>query len=112
VPPSIEAVVRLLLFVRRPYSLEGDEAVRWMQEHAASLTTMLEVDRIDLTRLQAPPLRGGTDWQWMIEMHCADGEAAIRASRDRCCRELVADLRLLGMQPSLVVADGTEALAG
>ncbi len=35
---------------------------------------------------------------------------AARAARDDECRELVADLRLLGMQPRLVVADGTEPI--
>jgi hypothetical protein len=30
------------------------------------------------------------------------------AVRDQVCRELVADLRLLGMHPRLVLADGGE----
>jgi hypothetical protein len=45
-------------------------------------------------------------------MHCERGEDATRAARDDACRELVADLRLLGMHPSLVVGDGTEPLEG
>ena len=43
-------------------------------------------------------------------MHSASGEDAGRAARADACRELVADLRLLGMQPYLVVADGTEPI--
>jgi len=99
-----------MLFVRRPYRLSEEEAVRCMREQAAPLTAVTAVDRVEVTRLQVPALRGGTDWQWLIEMHCERGDDAARAARDDACRELVADLRLLGMQPSLVVADGTEPL--
>jgi hypothetical protein len=101
-----------MLFVRRPSSLSEDEAVRWMRGQAAPLAAMSHVDRVEVTRLQTPALRGGTDWQWLIEMHCDDGEDASNAARDPACRDLVADLRLLGMQPVLVVADGTEPLEG
>ena len=110
--PSIGAVARLMLFVRRPSVLSEQEAVSWMRREAAPLATLTAVDRVEVTRLQAPALRGGTDWQWLIEMHCPSGDDAARAARDDACRELVADLRMLGMQPSLIVADGTEPLQG
>jgi hypothetical protein len=45
-------------------------------------------------------------------MYCEDGGDAARAARSEVCRDLVADLRLLGMQPSLILADGTEPLRG
>ena len=83
-----------------------------MREQVAPLTRMERVGRVEVTRLQAPGLRGGRDWQWLIEMYCEDGEDAARAARDEVCRDLVADLRLLGMQPSLVLADGTDPLEG
>ena len=111
-PPSIGAVARLMLFVRRPSSLSEEEAVRWMRDKAGPLAAMTHVDRVEVTRLQTPALRGGTDWQWLIEMHCDRGEDATNAAREAACRDLVADLRLLGMRPTLVVADGTEPLVG
>jgi hypothetical protein len=83
-----------------------------MREQVAPLARMEPVRRVEVTRLQSPALRGGRDWQWMIEMHCEDGEDAARAARDEACRDLVADLRLLGMHPSLVLADGTDPLEG
>ncbi|HZA67869.1 MAG TPA: hypothetical protein VE592_13010 [Geminicoccaceae bacterium] len=101
-----------MLFLRRPYRLSDEEAVRWMREQAAPLARVSGVERVDLTRLQAPALHGGSDWQWLIEMHCRDGQDASRAARDKTCRELVADLRLLGLAPSLEVADRTEPLRG
>jgi hypothetical protein len=110
VSPSIEPVARLMLFVRRPYALSEEEAARWMREQAAPLAAVSAIERVELIRLQAPALSGGADCEWLIEMHCARGEDAARAARDAACRDLVADLRLLGMQPRLVVADGNEPL--
>ena len=109
---SIASVARLMLFVRRPSGLSEEDALRWMRVQAGPLAAVPRVARVEVTRLQAPALRGGTDWEWLIEMHCDRGEDAVRAARDPACRDLVADLRLLGMQPNLVIADGTEPLAG
>lgn len=103
-------MARLLLFVRRPYHLSEDEADRWMLEETAALGGAEGVDRILVSRLQNPALHGGNEWDWLIEMHCRDGEEASRAARDDAVRELVADLRLLGMGPRLVMADLTRPL--
>ena len=108
VSPSIERVARLMLFVRRPYVLSQEEASRWMREQATPLATTNGVERVELIRLQTPALGGGADCEWLIEMHCPCREDAARAARDTACRDLVADLRLLGMHPRLVVADGSE----
>jgi hypothetical protein len=105
-------MARLLLFVQRPSVLSDVEATRWMREQAAPLARIDAVRRVEVTRLQAPALRGGRDWQWLIEMYCERAEDATRAARDGACRDLVGDLRLLGMQPSLILADSTEPLEG
>jgi hypothetical protein len=110
--PSIERVARLLLFVRRPAVLSDSEAADWMREQAEPLARASSVDRVELIRLRAPGSHEVADCEWLIEMHCERGEDAARAARDDACRDLVADLRLLGMQPRLVVADGNEPLAG
>jgi hypothetical protein len=105
-------MARLLLFVQRPSVLSDGEATRWIVEQAAPLARIDAVRRIEVTRLQAPALRGGRDWQWLIEMYCDRAEDAGRAARNEACRDLVADLRLLGMHPSLILADSTEPLEG
>ena len=74
-----------MLFVRRPYVLEEADAVRWMREQGAPLAAVPAVDRVEMTRLQAPALRGGPDWEWLLEMHCQRGEDAERAARDAAC---------------------------
>jgi hypothetical protein len=103
-------MARLLLFLRRPASLSDDEAAAWVREQAAPLAALAEVDSVELTRLTTPALMGGADCEWLIEMQCRRREDAAEVARLPACRDLVADLRLLGMRPRLAVADGTEPL--
>ena len=82
-----------------------------MRIQAAPLADTAAVESVRLSRLQAPAAGGG-DWDWLIEFHCRGAEDARRAARDEVLREMVADLRLLGMNPRLVLADGTRPLGG
>ena len=100
-------MVRLMLFVWRPYSLSAEEAVGWMREQAAPLAAM-GAERVELVRLGAPGVHGHSDCEWLIEMYFRRVEDAAAAARNGLCRDLVADLRLLGMRPQLVVADSGE----
>jgi hypothetical protein len=101
-----------MLFVRRPYHLSDDEADRWIRIQAAPLAGAAAVDSVRLSRLQAPAARGGGDCDWLIEFHCRGAEEARRAARDEVLRDMIADLRLLGMNPRLVLADGTRPVEG
>ena len=83
-----------------------------MREQAVPLARAGTVERVELIRLGTPALHGGADCEWLIETYYEQAEDAARAARSRSCRELVADLRLLGMQPRLVVADGDEPIEG
>ena len=67
---------------------------------------------LDLSRIDNPAVRGGSSWTWLIEMHLDRAEDAVHAARGRACRELVADLRLLGMHPCLVLAADTRPVEG
>jgi hypothetical protein len=100
----------LLLFARRPYHLSDKEADGWMRNQAASLSVAPGVARVELSRVQSPSARAGASWDWLIEMHLEHAGDASEAARDAVCRDLVADLRLLGMNPRLVLADATRPL--
>jgi hypothetical protein len=80
-----------------------------MRSQAAPLAATATVKQLEVSRLQNPAAGGG-DWDWLIEMHCDGVEQAQRAAREEVCRDFVADLRLLGMHPSLVLADATRPL--
>ncbi len=97
--------------MRRPYHLSESEADRWMRSQAAPLAGTAAVEKVEVSRLRSPAGRGG-DWDWLIEMHCDGVEQAQSAAREEVCRDFVADLRLLGMHPSLVLADATRPLDG
>jgi hypothetical protein len=83
-----------------------------MRGQAAPLAATATVKKVEVSRLRSPAVRGGGDWDWLIEMHCDGVEQAQRAAREEVCRDFVADLRLLGMHPSLVLADATRPLDG
>jgi hypothetical protein len=100
-----------MLFISRPYHLSQGEADRWMRTQAAPLARTTAVNGVLVSRLRNPAAGGG-DWDWLIEMHCDGIEEAQRAAREDTCRDLVADLRLLGMRPSLILADRTRPLDG
>jgi hypothetical protein len=100
----------LLLFARRPYHLSDEEADSWMRTQAASLVRAEAVTGVQLSRLQSPAARQGSGWDWLIEMQLTRAEDAAGVARDQACRDLVADLRLLGMHPNLVLVDGTRPL--
>jgi hypothetical protein len=81
-----------------------------MRSQAAPLAATAAIKKVEVSRLQNPAARGGGDWDWLIEMHCDGVEQAQRAAREDVCRDFVADLRLLGMHPSLVLADATRPI--
>jgi hypothetical protein len=102
-----------MLFISRPFHLSEKEADRWIRSQAAAIGGTDAITRMELSRLQSPAARGdGADWDWLIEMHCDGIESASRAAREEGLRDLLADLRLLGMRPRLLLADGTQALTG
>jgi hypothetical protein len=109
---SIGAITRLLLFISRPYHLSDQEADRWMRSQAAGLEKGEQVTRVEVSRLLSPAARPGAEWDWLIELHCDGVEGAGRAAREAALRDLVADLRMLGMRPRLVLAEGTRPLSG
>jgi lactam utilization protein B len=100
-----------MLFARRPYHLSEEEADRWMRSQVTALTRSAAASGVQVSRLRAPASRAG-EWDWLIEMHFDDADDAVRAAHVDACRDFVADLRLLGMSPRLVLADATRPLDG
>jgi hypothetical protein len=104
------AIARLMLFVRRPYHLSQEEAERWMRSEAAPLTRSAAVTSVEVSEVRSPGAPGGSDWDWLIEMSFQGADDAARAAREEACRDLIAEMRLLGMHPSLALVDGTRPL--
>jgi hypothetical protein len=99
-----------MLFVRRPYHLSDQEADGWMRSQAGAIAQVEPVTRVEVSTLRSAGGGSSGSGDWMIEIHCDGAEGAGRAARAEALRDLVGDLRLLGMQPRLVLADDTEPL--
>jgi hypothetical protein len=105
-------VARLIVLVQRPYHLSEEEAERWLRSQAEELARSAEVRRVDVTRLASVSLRFGREWDWLLELYLERGEDAQRAVREPACAGLLADLRVLGMKPSVAVVERTVTVAG
>jgi hypothetical protein len=99
-------MARVLIFWRRPPHLSREEAQEWVLEQLGAFTDHDAVARAELTAVEPAGARYQGPGDWMLELHLrpdADHAACVEAAG---CAELLADLRLLGMDPSAVIADG------
>ena len=99
------AVPRLLVLWSRPRHLTSDVAERWARGEIRALLGDDGIRSAELTRLQSASPRHGCDWSWLLEVEVA-GPVRECVERGRCA-EWLADLRMLGMRPAvIVVAEG------
>lgn len=104
------AMARLVVLWNRPYHLSAEEAAGWARTEASRLLALEVVERAELTRLQSASERHARCWDWMLELHLAPD-----ADRDGVvdlppCGEWLADLRRLGLRPTVLLVDGGIAL--
>jgi DNA-binding transcriptional LysR family regulator len=97
-------VARLMIFVQHPRHVSTEEAESWLAKEFEALVGN-GVERVYLSRLRNPSLRFGETWAWMFELECRDADAACEAVRHGAGLALLADLRLLGMWPSVALVD-------
>jgi hypothetical protein len=97
-------VARLMIFVQHPRHVSTEEAESWLAKELEALGGE-GVQRVDLRRLRSASLRFSETWAWMVELECRDAEAAREALRGGGGPELLAELRMLGMRPSVALVD-------
>ena len=96
---------RLILLCERPRHLARDESVVWLRQATHHLVDGADVVGLQFTELEGPPLCWSPAGDWLLEAELADDVDAQRLIDSPQWRELLADLRLLGMRPALAVAD-------
>jgi hypothetical protein len=101
-------VTRLLIFWTQPRHLSTDEADAWVRSELQKVTELDGIERAELTRLRSGSERFGAPHDWMLELHLVPGSAPADCVEARPCAEWLGDLRLLGMSPAVVVADGED----
>jgi hypothetical protein len=98
-------MARLVLLAQSPPHLDGGETEAWLRKELDALVGEPGVLRVSLSRLESVSLRFARSSDWLIEMECAAAEDAVRATTTSAFRDLFGDLRLIGMHPSLALAN-------
>jgi hypothetical protein len=101
----------MLIMCRRPLHLPRADAERWIQAEASRLLEDPAVARVRFTPLQSAALAWPRVSDWMLDVEIDPKHSPHDAVRRNSCRELLGDLRMLGMQPSVVVVGDAVELA-
>ena len=106
-------MTRLIVLIGPPYHLRAAEAEEWLRGEASGVAAVDGVRRAVLSPLASPSLRSGNDeWGWLVEIDCETRDDADRVVRDSAWTDLLGDLRLLGMRPTVaIVGDASELRA-
>ena len=98
--PSI-ARVRILVLWNACRGVSADEDARWVREETAKLSSCDGVRAMRLHQVESAALRHPRHWDWCLELAVdAAPSAVVRAP---ACAGFIADLRLLGARPSVLV---------
>ena len=100
------------MLVQRPYHLTSEESEEWLRSQAEELARITGVRFVDMTRLASVSLGFGREWDWLLEAHLDADMDPLHTVRDAACAGLLADLRLLGMRPAVVITERTATLEG
>ena len=101
------AEVRILVLWNACLGVSADEDARWVREQAAKLSSCDGVRTMRLHQVESAALRHPRHWDWCVEL--AVEEAPNAVVRAPACAEFIADLRLLGTKPSVLVLPETLA---
>lgn len=97
-------VARLLITWTRPYHLTADEAEAWAREAAERVVAAAGVSRAELMSLGTASVRHPCGRAWLLELELG-GDDGRRIANGAACVELLLDLRLLGAQPQVALAE-------
>jgi hypothetical protein len=100
--PHDGAVPRLLVLWSRPRHVSSEEAERWARAEILALLRADDVQSAQLTRVASASARHGAEWSWLLELDVAG--PVTQFVKRRPCAEWLGDMRLLGMQPRVMVA--------
>ena len=103
-------MVRLLVLCGHPYHLHREEAQAWLTRELEAVVRDDGLDGATLTRLGNPSAEWTRDFIWLVEFRLGQGLYAKALGRGGACGELLADMRLLGMDPLIALADAREGI--
>ncbi|MBI5104365.1 MAG: hypothetical protein HZB46_05150 [Solirubrobacterales bacterium] len=106
----VVGVGSVLVLCRAPRHLTAGQARSWLGEQLCAVEAMPGVGDAALVELEAPSRRFPRHWAWLVRVGLADGQRPGALLESRPWTTWVGDLRLLGMDPAIVVPAGEVAL--
>jgi hypothetical protein len=99
--------VRILVLWNACRAISPAEDARWVREEVEKLAACLGVSSVTLHEVGSATIRYPRHWDWCLEV-AVDGtpNTVVRAPM---YREFLADLRLLGTKPAVLVLPGDPA---
>ena len=98
-------MTRLMIMWRRPYHLTGDQAAEWARHVAEQLAASDVVARAMLAPLHSAADGHVSDGDWLLELHPSPGVDARRLVEEVACAEWLSELRQLGTEPRVMLAE-------
>jgi hypothetical protein len=103
-------MARVPVLWTRPCHVSAEEAPAWAQHEASRPLSLEGVAYAQLTALQSACERHARAWDWMLELRFASGVSSNASAEAAPWTERLADLRVLGLRPTVLLADGGIAL--
>jgi hypothetical protein len=94
--------VRVLVLWIRCHVISAEEDARWVEAETEKLRGCDGVLNLALHPVESAAVRYLRQWDWCLELHVADG-ASKAVVRHPVCAQFLADLRLLGTRPAVLV---------
>ncbi len=103
-------MARLIMMVRPPHHVRLQEAEDWLRGELRPLVGARGVRSAAISRLGVASRRQALEWGWLVELDFDDPDTARQMAGDVTWMELMGDLRLVGMRPTVALVDASDDL--
>ena len=93
--------MRILVLWNACRGISSDEDARWVREEVEKLEAGPGVRTLTLHEVRSAALRYPHHWDWCLEVGVGEPPGAVVRAPE--CKEFLADLRLLGTKPAVLV---------
>ena len=95
-------MARLLILWTRPSHLSAQETEAWVREELDRFVSDEAIEGVELTRIRSGSPHHPQHWDWLLELVLRPGVDPSECTDRGACADWLADMRLLGMRPSVV----------
>ena len=99
-----------VILCRLPAHLSPAEATAWLARELGVLSRSAPAGGLELIRLRSHSLRFPNPWAWAIRLGASEGAEPGAVLEAAAGAELLGDLQLLGMEPTILVPVDGELL--